>query len=103
MKIKLLSREIKIVKIAIVSDKLDVNNRGIADKYSNEIYVLANSVMFKTILHEIKHLYSFWIGTEQLQEFDKEVDCDLFAACIEQLMLENGDDTFARLKRFAEN
>ena len=102
MNIKLLGRTVKITKISEVADKLTLRNRGVSLSYSKEIYFLDNMVSFNSLLHEIKHLYSSTVGVGQLEMFDHEVDCDMFAAAIEQLMLENGNDIFIKLKEFAE-
>ena len=102
MKIKLLSREIEITIVNKNATELNPTCRGVSDNYNMEISVLKNNVSFSSLLHEIKHLHSHKCGVSQLDEITQEVDCDLFAACIEQLMIENGDDIFTRLKRFAE-
>lgn len=102
MKIKLLSREVEINKVNGNANDLSPRNRGISFSYTRKISILKNEVSFNSLLHEIKHLYSTGIGIGQLEAFDHEVDCDMFASCIEQLILENGDDIFSKLKKFAE-
>ena len=101
MKIKLISREIELFKVGENASKLDARLTGTVIYKENRIYFDGENP-FHTCLHEIYHFYIKRIGFNQLEEFSREVICDMFGTCIEQLMLENGNDIFIKLKQFAE-
>jgi len=101
MKIKLFARDIEPIKVDDNSRQLDTSLVGVCKNYENKIY-FDNSHPFVTLLHEIKHTHIFAAGYSQLNSYTREGVCDTFAACIDQLMLENGNDIFIKLKDFAE-
>ena len=101
MKIKLMCRDINLIKVDNNSSKLMTRNTGTAIYSENAIYFDGESP-FETCLHEIFHFYLERIGINQMETIDKEVMCDLFSNCINQLMIENGKDIFIMLRAFAE-
>jgi len=59
-------------------------------------------VSFHSLLHEIRHFYITKNGLSQLGHISEEVDADMFASCVEQLIIDNGIDIFKKLKDFVE-
>jgi len=100
MIIYLLGKEIGLVKVEDNAEKLDTNAAGLAAYDENKAYFNGND-SYQTCLHEIFHFYIYRIGLRQQQSYTKEIACDLFAACISQLMAENGNDILERIKSFA--
>lgn len=109
MKIKILSQEVEIVKITDESWKgLFLNeddcheNWGVSHYGQNRIVIKDTVQNFRVLMHEIKHFWDDFIGNHQIDSSTREQICDSFGAFTNDLMLENGDDIFKKLKEFAE-
>jgi len=100
LRIKLLSREITLIKVDENSKHLDTASTGKAKVYKNEIY-FDGSDPFPVLLHEIAHMFLFNSGNDRRKDYTEEQICDMIGKIIEQLLLENGDDIIKQLKEFA--
>ena len=100
MKIKLLSREIALLKVDKNSKQLNTKDIGRVLLYDNEIY-FDGSDPFSVLLHEIMHMYLSHTGNDRRSNYVEEDLCDVFGKAIEQLLLENGDNIIKQLKEFA--
>lgn len=99
MKIKLLSKQLELIKVPPSADGLEPKLVGRAAFFDNEIH-FSTIGSFTILLHE---LYHFWLHrTGQVQEiFEKESICSTSASFIETIMLENSSDVFVKLREFA--
>jgi len=104
MIIKLLSQNIEIVKVTGDINKLNPMYVGTAVFSENKIYVNSDEYnAYSVCLHELMHFYIERTGVNQLEKFSKEVTCDLFGYCINQIILENDVNIFKQIKNYIEN
>ena len=100
MIIKLFARDLELIRVDENAKNLDLGCAGKTFYTENKAYFDGDNA-FNVCLHEIFHFYIERAGFNQMEEFSKEVVCDMFATCCEQLILENGDDFFIKLEKFA--
>jgi len=103
MEINLFSREIELIKVSDNSLQFAPDYTGRAVLQDNKAYFINSTDGFLICLHEIFHYYIYRAGFDNLTSFSKENICDMFATCIDQLMLENGEDIIERIKQFVDN
>jgi hypothetical protein len=101
MIIRLFARDLELVKVDRNSEKLKTECIGRSVFAENKAYIDGNEG-FNTALHEIFHFYIHRSGFEQTENVTKEMACDMFATCFEQLIFENGDGILLKIKEFAE-
>ena len=96
MKIKLMCREIEIIKINnALNEDADANSL----LKENEIHIRSDAPFF-VILHEICHFWIFLTARSELAKFNEEVVCDMYGMITEQLIIENDTDIIEQLWLF---
>ena len=102
MNIKLLAQKIEIVKVNEDAQLLNPNNAGVSLNVESKIAIDGKD-SFPTLIHEITHQFMYKTGQRFRNAFTIEDVSESFGFLTKQLMLENGNDIFQKLKEFAES
>jgi hypothetical protein len=100
MELSLMARTVTI-HIAKYASQLSAKYAGTTYCVSRNIYINDN-VSLQMLLHELCHLFIYYGGGDSTIDYNQETVCNIAGLCVEQLMLENGDDIFKKLKDFIE-
>jgi len=105
-KINLLSRSIDILLVD-TTDASDLiadftYNSGVANYERNLITIEKRHDAFVTLLHEIAHFWLQLTGQYYAESYNREMVVEFFGRLATQLILENGEDIFKKLKLFCE-
>ncbi len=100
LNIKILNRDFEIKFV----EKNDMTREDILGFSSSikKILTIGEEDRFATLLHEVAHPYLFHAGVDDTFPISKETFCDMFSKLVENLMIENGDDVFQKLKSLSE-